>query len=151
MYCPECGNEIKDSLKGCEKCGKKVEHPKKWTYGSLVLLGIVLFIFLLIWYISFTNSGTSNILPKPQIHVDEISREYAFGQSLIMFHIYNSGNTAANNVFTQIDMIDGNSGKTIASKRIFVGNLNIGDQKEMSTTITHANSGNLKIRIVPQY
>jgi hypothetical protein len=150
MYCPECGTEIKDQSIGCDKCGKKFEKPKRKDYGYLIVFLIIVgFSFFSIW--AFLINPSSPIASKPQVHVDEISRGYAFGQSAIMFHIYNSGNGVANNVFAQIYVINGDSGTTIASKRIFVGNLNPGDSKQMGTTITHANYQNIKIRIVPQY
>jgi len=154
MYCPECGIEIKDQSIGCEKCGKKVQKPKRKDYGYFIVFLIIVGFFLLFILAILIYPSISPSLPiaqKPEVHVDEITAGYAFGESAVMFHIYNSGKGAASNVFTQIDVINGDSGKIIASKRIFVGNLNSGDSKQMGTAIAHPYYKNIKFRIVPQY
>ena len=75
IYCPECGNQISDSVKKCIHCGKKLTKKDKEAMGSvapsskkkkilmivLPIVAVLIIAVIIIIAVSSSNSSYENL------------------------------------------------------------------------------------------
>jgi hypothetical protein len=88
------------------------------------------------------------IFGKSDVHVDDINGVQGFTGTTITFQIYNSGNAASENTRVTVEMYP-EEGQILESKTIYVGKLNPGQSKQMTTKMESSNVNNGTIRIIP--
>lgn len=157
MFCQKCGAENKDTAKFCQDCRLRFSNDENHKIGSqkkgtwIVFGFCALILLLFIWSLLTSGMFNLSIFGKPSIHIDEAHGISLFGSATIKFNIYNSGNAAANNVYALVNVIDPDTGKTLHSKRIFIGNLNPGESKSITTSLPDDIPATMKFTVIPQY
>lgn len=121
---------------------------KKESRGYLGFLLCVLIIFVStgLWFLYVTNGPS--LLGKPSLGIDDINSVQGFTGTTITFRIYNSGNAASENTKVTIEIYP-EEGQILESKTIYIGKLNPGESKQMTTKMESANIKNGSVRIIP--
>lgn len=145
MICPKCQKENPDSQAYCGSCGFSLNHPaqkespkKTNSKGNIVaiiciLIAIGFFIILIL--------PTVALFGTPEVHLSELhgTPNPLTGEFIFKYQVYNSGNGKATNVYTTISLKD-KSGNTIASKQVFVGNIDPGQTIPITATLPYSGS-----------
>jgi hypothetical protein len=149
MFCPDCGKENDSSKSFCTKCGAAlIRNPANKTEPSkptnhTFFIGLIIFIVLcLIFYNPIMGYLNTNYLGKPSLHLGEFDTvpNFLSGDVQYKFQVYNSGNGAAKNVYATIGVTDTKSGESLASKQVFVGNLDPGESKIITATLPYSSN-----------
>jgi len=145
MNCKKCGHQEDNNGKFCHQCGAVLKNDKKIPIFNLIILIIFLMGLLALVLIS-----TGTIFGKPHLNIGDSTGTNWFGQLKIQFQIYNSGDAPAKNVYADIQIIDKDQITIIKSKSIFVGNLQPGESKTITTTIEGTIPQDSLFRIIPR-
>ncbi len=156
MYCPECGTENKDIATFCLECGAKIKpKPKKKNAAIFAFLAVVVIIFLTWAFLSsalFAPMSSASPFGRSQVHVDELTGTQGLQSATIKFNIYNTGDTAAKNVYAKIDLSMDDFKTIFTSKSLFVGTINPGESRPITTEIPLAyTTQKFQFRVIPQY
>lgn len=84
ISCPECGNEVSNSQKFCENCGKKLKNPQndkktnkesknKNNKKNFAIIGIILIILLIVLTAALSSFNTNSNQLKPDTYQSSLS------------------------------------------------------------------------------
>lgn len=145
MFCPECGSENPEQNNFCWKCGTKIRRPPAPESSTKPLLRGGYLVGLLWLFCLFLVLGAAGCLVislnhsaqnpfGPSLHVDENTGVNWLGIVKFQFRVYNSGYAPAKNVEATINVM-GSKGELLASKTVYVGNLDPGESTMITTNV----------------
>ena len=120
---------------------------KDSNLGNIAIFVIVLLIIFM-FGAKFILFGNSLPMGRPNIGIDDINGVEGWTGTTITFRIYNSGNAAAENVRTTVEIYP-EEGPVLESKSIYIGKINPGESKQMSTKMESSDIKNGSVRIIP--
>jgi hypothetical protein len=157
MFCPKCGNENPDTNQFCGKCGTTLPSqasslqtppPLKNKGMGYVWVLIIIILLIAIWCMLISPYNPTQLKYSSDLHIGEATGINGFNSLTIKFQIYNSGNAKATNVQATVKILDVNN-KILASKGVYVGNIDPGDSKTITTSIQGTFPQSSKYQIIP--
>jgi len=147
MICPQCKNQNDDNQAYCENCGTQLKQPnispennnqRKSYLKDIIAIFLIIFV---IWLVAGQQSIILSLLGspfgQPSAHIGEMSVTSNIWDGTTTFNIqvYNSGNAVAKNVYVDLTVYNSDKSKTLASKNLFVGNIEPGQTRTATSTI----------------